>query len=82
MPELDFSLNPELNKYKLFMDTFKAISTNNGREDDADVQKDLLFHDLIDSGKFSTRDEVSKYLKIALSNGQIYERRKGWYAKT
>jgi hypothetical protein len=70
----------EISRLRLFMEVFRALSTNNGKEDDADIHKDLLFQELIATGRF-TLDQCKEMLKKAEQNGQIYQRRKDWYAK-
>jgi hypothetical protein len=65
----------EISKQKLFLEIFKALFER------GDVNKNVLFGELIGTGKFNI-DDANKFLKLLLSNGEIYERRKDYYAKT
>jgi len=64
-------------KTKLFMDIFSTLC---GQYEN-DIQKDVLFGELVGTGRF-TLDDCNKHLKLELERGQIYERRKDVYAKT
>lgn len=66
----------EISKLKLFMEIFSALSG----QDKNDVEERNFINELIKTGKFS-EEEAKIYLKKAMQNGQIYERRSGFYAK-
>jgi replicative DNA helicase Mcm len=66
----------EISKLKLFMEIFSALSG----QDKNDVEEKNFINELIKSGKFS-EEEAKIYIKKAMQNGQIYERRSGFYAK-
>ncbi|HZT35836.1 MAG TPA: minichromosome maintenance protein MCM, partial [Nitrososphaera sp.] len=67
----------EVSKSKVFMDVFKGIS---GSENN-DVDEKSLLADLAKSGKFTDESDVKKYFEKAKREGQIYERRPGYWAK-
>jgi DNA replicative helicase MCM subunit Mcm2 (Cdc46/Mcm family) len=67
----------EISKLKVFIDTFNTIA--NGDHNEVE-EKDLIYK-LVATGTF-TEDESYDYLKRALQNGQIYERKAGYYVKT
>jgi replicative DNA helicase Mcm len=66
----------EISKLKLFMEVFNGISG----QDKNDVEEKNFINELVKTGKFS-EDEARTYVKKAMQNGQIYERRPGFYAK-
>lgn len=66
----------EISKLKLFADVFKGLSG----EDKNDVEEKNFINELVKTGKFSEED-AKNYLKKASQNGEIYERRPGFYAK-
>ena len=66
----------EISKLKLFMEVFNGISG----QDKNDVEEKNFINELVKTGKFS-EDEARTYIKKAMQNGQIYERRSGFYAK-
>jgi len=66
----------EISKLKLFMELFSVLSG----QDKNDVEEKNFINELIKTGKFS-EEEAKIYIKKAMQNGQIYERRSGFYAK-
>jgi replicative DNA helicase Mcm len=66
----------EVSKLKMFIEVFTALSG----QDRNDVEEKNFINELIKTGKF-TEDEARNYLKKAMQNGQIYERKSGFYAK-
>ncbi len=66
----------EVSKLKAFMDVFNGLSG----EDKNDVEEKIFVHELVKTGKF-TEDDANSYIKKAMQNGQIYERKTGFYAK-
>jgi replicative DNA helicase Mcm len=60
----------------MFMEIFNALSG----QDKNDVEEKNFINELIKSGKF-TDDEAKAFIKKAMQNGQIYERKSGFYAK-
>src|SRR5215207_4251385 len=66
----------EISKLKVFMDIFNGLSG----EDKNDVEERNFVYELVKTGKF-TEDEATSYIKKAMQNGQIYERKTGFYAK-
>jgi replicative DNA helicase Mcm len=66
----------EVSKLKLFIEVFNALSG----EDKNDVSERNFIDELIKTGKFS-EDEAKNYLRKAMQNGQIFERKAGFYAK-
>lgn len=66
----------EISKLKLFMEVFNGLSG----QDKNDVLKDDFFDELVATGRF-TLDQCNEMLEKAERNGQIYQRRKDWYAK-
>jgi replicative DNA helicase Mcm len=67
----------EISKLKLFMEIFNALSG----ADKNDVEENNFINELIKTGKFS-EEEAKTYIMKAMQNGQIYERKSGFYAKT
>src|SRR6476620_1229535 len=65
----------EISKLKLFMEVFNGISG----QDKNDVEEKNFINELVKTGKFS-EDEARTYIKKAMQNGQIYERRSGFYS--
>ncbi|HSL13979.1 MAG TPA: minichromosome maintenance protein MCM [Nitrososphaeraceae archaeon] len=66
----------EISKLKLFMEVFNGLSG----QDKNDVEEKIFINELIQTGRFS-EDDAQNFLKKAMQNGQIYERRSGFYAK-
>jgi replicative DNA helicase Mcm len=66
----------EVSKLKLFIEVFNALAG----EDKNDVSERNFIDELIRTGKFS-EDEARTYLRKAMQNGQIFERKAGFYAK-
>ncbi|MDW0213353.1 MAG: minichromosome maintenance protein MCM [Nitrososphaeraceae archaeon] len=66
----------ETSKLKTFTDVFNGLSG----EDKNDVEEKNFINELMKSGKF-TEDEAKEFIRKAMQNGQIYERRAGFYAK-
>jgi len=66
----------EVSKLKLFIEIFNALAG----EDKNDVSERNFIDELINTGKF-TEDDAKTYLRKAMQNGQIFERKAGFYAK-
>jgi replicative DNA helicase Mcm len=66
----------EISKLKLFMEVFNGLSG----QDKNDVEEKNFINELIQTGRFS-EDDAQNFLKKAMQNGQIYERRSGFYAR-
>lgn len=66
----------EVSKLKMFMEIFNALSG----QDRNDVEEKNFVNELAKTGKF-TEDEARTFIKKAMQNGQIYERKSGFYAK-
>ena len=66
----------EISKLKLFMEVFHGLSG----QDKNDVEEKIFINELIQTGRFSEED-AKNFLNKAMQNGQIYERRSGFYAK-
>jgi replicative DNA helicase Mcm len=66
----------EISKLKIFMDVFNGLSG----QDKNDVEEKNFIKELIETGRFS-KDDIGNFLNKAMKNGQIYERRSGFYAK-
>jgi len=66
----------EISKLKVFMEVFNALS---GQDKD-DVEEKNFTNELAKTGKF-TEEEARTFIKKAMQNGQIYERKPGFYAK-
>jgi len=66
----------ETSKLKTFNDVFNGLSG----EDKSDVEEKNFVDELVKTGKF-TEDESKDFIRKAMQNGQIYERRAGFYAK-
>ena len=66
----------ETSKLKTFTDVFNGLSG----EDKNDVEEKNFIDELVKTGKF-TEDEARDFIRKAMQNGQIYERRAGFYAK-
>jgi replicative DNA helicase Mcm len=66
----------ETSKLKTFTDVFNGLSG----EDKNDVEEKNFVDELVKTGKF-TEDEAKDFIRKAMQNGQIYERRAGFYAK-
>jgi replicative DNA helicase Mcm len=67
----------EVSKSKVFMDVFKGLSGS----DNNDVEEKALLSELIKSTKFTDEGDAKKYFEKAKREGQIYERRPGYWAK-
>jgi replicative DNA helicase Mcm len=67
----------ETSKAKTFMDVFKGLSGNENNE----VEEKSLMDELVKSGKFSDENDARKYFEKAKREGQVYERRPGFWAK-
>jgi replicative DNA helicase Mcm len=66
----------EVSKLKIFMEIFNALSG----QDRNDVSENNFISELVKTGKF-TEDDARIYIRKAMQNGQIYERKSGFYAK-
>lgn len=66
----------EISKLKLFMEIFNALSG----QDKSDVEEKYFINELTQTGRFS-EDDAKNFINKAMQNGQIYERRSGFYAK-
>lgn len=66
----------EISKLKLFMEVFNALSG----QDKNDVEEKSFIQELTQTGRF-TEDDAKTFINKAMSNGQIYERKAGYYAK-
>jgi replicative DNA helicase Mcm len=66
----------EVSKLKLFIEIFNALAG----DDKNDVSERNFIDELVNTGKF-TEDEAKTYLRKAMQNGQIFERKAGFYAK-
>lgn len=66
----------EISKLKLFMEIFSELSG----KDKEDIDEKNFIDELTKTGKY-TEDEARNYIRKAMQNGQIYERRPGFYAK-
>jgi replicative DNA helicase Mcm len=66
----------EVSKLKVFMEVFNSLSG----QDKNDVEERNFIDELIKTDKF-TDDDARAYLRKATQNGQIYERKTGFYAK-
>ncbi len=66
----------EISKLKLFMEIFSSLSG----EDKNDVEENTFVIELEKTGKFTEAD-AKAYIKKAMNDGQIYERRPGFYSK-
>jgi replicative DNA helicase Mcm len=66
----------EISKLKIFMEVFNALSG----QDKNDVEEKNFTIELAKTGKF-TEEEARTFIKKAMQNGQIYERKPGFYAK-
>ena len=67
----------EVSKSKTFMDVFKGLS---GSENN-DVEEKALIDELVKTGKFTEENDARKYFENAKREGQVYERRPGFWAK-
>lgn len=67
----------EVSKSKTFMDVFKGLS---GSENN-DVEEKALIDELVKTGKFKDENDARKYFENAKREGQVYERRPGFWAK-
>ncbi|MGN6624965.1 MAG: minichromosome maintenance protein MCM [Candidatus Nitrosocosmicus sp.] len=66
----------EISKLKLFMEIFSSISG----EDKNEVEENTFITELAKTGKFTEADAKS-FIKKAMNDGQIYERKPGFYSK-
>lgn len=67
----------EVSKSKTLMDVFKGLS---GSENN-DVDEKALIDELVKTGKFTDENDARKYFENAKREGQVYERRPGFWAK-
>lgn len=67
----------EVSKSKTFMDVFKGLS---GSENN-DVEEKALIDELVKTGKFTDENDARKYFENAKREGQVYERKPGFWAK-
>lgn len=67
----------EVSKSKTLMDVFKGLS---GSENN-DVEEKALIDELVKTGKFKDENDARKYFENAKREGQVYERRPGFWAK-
>jgi replicative DNA helicase Mcm len=67
----------EVSKSKTLMDVFKGLS---GSENN-DVDEKALIDGLVKTGKFTDENDARKYFENAKREGQVYERRPGFWAK-
>lgn len=67
----------ETSKSKTFMDVFKGLSGS----DNNDVEEKALLDELVKTGKFTDEGDARKYFEKAKREGQIYERKTGFWAK-
>lgn len=67
----------ETSKSKTFMDVFKGLSGS----DNNDVEEKALLNELVKTGKFTDEGDARKYFEKAKREGQIYERKSGFWAK-
>jgi replicative DNA helicase Mcm len=67
----------ETSKSKTFMDVFKGLSGN----DNNDIEEKALLDELVKTGKFTDEGDARKYFEKAKREGQIYERKTGFWAK-
>lgn len=81
--ELKENLNTRLdkpssegNKIKLFIEVFNTL-TSQGM---SDVGTKNFIDELVKTSKF-TEEEARTYMKKAMQNGQIFERKVGWLSK-
>ncbi len=65
-----------VSKEKTFMEVFRGLSGNENN----DVEDKALVDELVKSGKFSD-EEAKKYIQKFNREGQIFERRPGFWAK-
>lgn len=66
----------EISRLKVFMEVFNALSG----QDKNDVEEKNFINELARTGKFS-EEEARAFIRKAMQNGQIYERKPGFYAK-
>ena len=66
----------ETSKLKIFHDVFDRLAG----PDKFDVSEYDFIEELRKTDRFY-EDEIKQMIKMAMQNGQIYERRKGYYAK-
>jgi hypothetical protein len=81
IPEIDLGVlhgkpHSEISRLKLFMEVFNGLSGI----DRNDVEEQYLINELVKTGKF-LKEETQDYIKKAMGNGQIYERRSGFYSR-
>ena len=67
----------EVSRSKVFMEVFKGL----GGPDNNDVDEKVLLSELVKTGKFNDEADAKKYFERARREGQIYERRPGFWAK-
>lgn len=66
----------EISKLKLFMEIFNALSG----QDKNDVNIERFISELVSTGRF-TEDDAKTFVRRSRENGEIYERRSGYFAK-
>jgi replicative DNA helicase Mcm len=66
----------EISRLKLFMEIFSSLSG----EDKNDVEENTFIVELEKTGKF-TESDAKSFIKKAMNDGQIYERKPGFYSK-
>src|ERR671921_1481797 len=66
----------EISRLKLFMEIFSSLSG----EDKNDVEENIFIVELGKTGKF-TESDARSFIKKAMNDGQIYERKPGFYSK-
>ena len=69
-------LGSEGNKIKLFTEVFNTLSSQGMN----DVGAKNFIDELVKTSKF-TEDEARSYMKKAMQNGQIFERKIGWLSR-
>src|SRR5215210_472069 len=66
----------EISRLKLFMEIFSSLSG----EEKNDVEENVFIGELVKTDKFSDSD-AKLHIKKAMNDGQIYERKPGFYSK-
>ncbi|MBA3750622.1 MAG: ATPase, partial [Nitrosopumilus sp.] len=66
----------EISRLKIFMEIFSSLSG----EDKNDVEENGFIIELEKTGKF-TESDAKSFIKKAMNDGQIYERKPGFYSK-
>jgi replicative DNA helicase Mcm len=65
-----------VSKEKMFMELFRGLAG----DENNDVEDKVLVDELVKTGKFSD-EEARKYIQKFNREGQIFERRPGFWAK-